>query len=262
MTSNTVNNEIYRQLGHAWWDDDVGEFSTLRFFVNPIRTAFFRRILQGRALTTVLDVGCGGGILAEDLARAGYRVTGIDPAPESIETARAHAIASGLCIEYQVATGERLPFDASSFDIVACCDVLEHVDDVGRVIDEVARVLRPGGVFLYDTINRTWVSKLAVIKVMQEWSSTAFAAPNSHVWEKFIRPEELRRILASRGLAYGEARGLSTHHNLFSMLLDFRRRAKGQISFRELGSRLAFHESDDLEVSYMGFAVKSSPLGP
>lgn len=256
MASTAVNNQVYRELGHAWWDDDVGEFSTLRFFINPVRLGFFLRILQGRALNTVLDVGCGGGILAEDLARAGYRVTGIDPAPESIETAKNHAAVSGLDIEYRVGSGEQLPFANDAFDVVACCDVLEHVDDVDRVIAEVARILRPGGVFLFDTINRTWVSRLAVIKVMQEWSATAFAAPNSHVWEKFIKPDELSHLLGQRGLSQRELRGLSTHHNVASILLDFRRRAKGQISFRELGRRLAFHESDDLEVSYMGYAVK------
>lgn len=92
---------------------------------------------------------------------------------------------------------------------------------------------------------------------MQEWSSTAFAAPNSHVWEKFIKPDELSHMLAQHGLSQGEVRGISTHHNLVSILLDFRRRAKGQISFRELGRRLAFRESDELDVSYMGYAVKA-----
>lgn len=263
MSNQQVNNEIYRQQGHAWWDDDVGEFSTIRFFVNPVRFGFFRRALaQERMLElgkrALLDVGCGGGILAEDFARIGFAVTGIDPAPETIATARAHAAASGLAIDYRIGSGEELPFPAESFDQITCCDVLEHVDDVDRVIGEIARVLRPGGLFFYDTINRTFMSKLAIIKIMQEWPSTAFAAPNSHVWERFIKPAELVAILERHGLASREMRGISPRSiNPISMLLNFRRRVQGKITFRQLGERLAFHEDAHLEVSYMGWAVKS-----
>lgn len=100
------------------------------------------------------------------------------------------------------------------------------------------------------------MSKLAVIKVMQEWPSTAFSEPNMHVWERFIRPAELRRLLERHSLDQREMRGISARRNSIANLLDFHRRVKGQISFKELGQRLAFHESDDLSVSYMGYAVK------
>ncbi len=261
MSAPRVNNEVYRTKGHLWWDDDEGEFSTIRFFFNPVRFGYFERVLAGAGAPAcgrrrLLDVGCGGGLLAELFARAGFTVTGVDPAPESIATARAHAAASGLAIEYEVGAGERLPFPDGAFDHVTCCDVLEHVDDVERVVGEIARVLRPGGFFLYDTINRTFLSKVAVIKVMQEWPATAFAAPRTHVWEKFITPAELAATLARHGLGPRETRGISTHHNFVSMLLDFRRRAQGKITFQELGRRLAFRENGDLYVSYMGYATK------
>ena len=261
MTSPQVNNELYRTLGHCWWDDDVGEFSTIRFFVNPVRFGYFERVLepyrsQAPGPLAVLDVGCGGGLLAEEFARAGFQVTGVDPSPESIETAKSHAAESGLTIAYETGVGERLRFEEASFDHVVCCDVLEHVDDAGRVLGEIARVLKPGGLFFYDTINRTFMSKMAVIKVMQEWPSTAFAAPNSHVWERFIKPVELCRMIEGHGLSQRELRGISACRNPFATWMNFRRRAKGQISFKELGQRLALHESDDLSVSYMGYAVK------
>ncbi|MCE5307644.1 MAG: bifunctional 2-polyprenyl-6-hydroxyphenol methylase/3-demethylubiquinol 3-O-methyltransferase UbiG [Acidobacteriales bacterium] len=263
MKSPAVNNELYRTLGHCWWDDEVGEFSTIRFFVNPVRFNYFSRVLgrhriQEPGSPMVLDVGCGGGLLAEEFARAGFQVTGVDPAPESIETARSHAAKSGLHIAYETGLGERLRFEKASFDHVVCCDVLEHVDDVDRVIGEIARVLKPGGLFLYDTVNRTFMSKLAVIKVMQEWPSTAFAGPNSHVWERFIKPAELYRMLERHGLDQREMRGISSCRNLVANWIDFRRRAKGQITFKELGQRLALHESGDVDVSYMGYAVKSA----
>jgi 2-polyprenyl-6-hydroxyphenyl methylase / 3-demethylubiquinone-9 3-methyltransferase len=257
-----VNNDVYRRLGHAWWDDDVGEFSTIRFFMNPVRSGYFRRILgQQRSLELgrrrLLDVGCGGGLLAEELARAGLEVTGIDPAPESVETARAHASASGLSIEYQIGSGEQLPFPDEAFDHVTCCDVLEHVEDVDRVIGEISRVLRPGGLLFYDTINRTFISRLAVIKLMQEWPSTAFAAPNLHVWERFITPAELAGLLEHHGLEQREMRGITpTSLNPFPLWRSLRRRAQGKITFEELGRRLAFRETGHLDSSYMGYAVR------
>ncbi|MFH1139353.1 MAG: bifunctional 2-polyprenyl-6-hydroxyphenol methylase/3-demethylubiquinol 3-O-methyltransferase UbiG [Pseudomonadota bacterium] len=256
-----VDNQVYRRRGHAWWDEDEGEFSSLRFFVNHVRFAFFRRILEqegtwGLPGTKILDVGCGGGFLSEEFARNGFSVRGVDPAPESVAAARSHAREAGLAIEYLVAAGENLPFDDQSFDLAACCDVLEHVNDVGRVIGEISRVLKPGGLFVYDTVNRTFLSRIAVIKVMQEWPSTAFAGPNSHVWEKFIKPRELAELFRQNDLVNLETRGLSLGINPLAAWLYFRRRGRGEISFRELGRRLRFRESGDLRVSYMGCAVK------
>lgn len=260
-----VDNDIYRRLGHAWWDDEVGEFSSLRFWMNPVRFRYFARVLgRGKTLERgqvgLLDVGCGGGLLAEEFARAGLTVTGIDPAPESIETARAHASASGLRIDYHVGCGETLPFEESAFDVVACCDVLEHVENLEGVLGEIARVLKPGGLFLYDTINRTMASKFAVIKVMQEWPSTAFVARGTHVWEKFVKPSELTVLLKRQGLDPGEMRGIQPRRNVFAVLLDFRRRAQGKISFQELGRRMDMQESDHLDTSYMGYATKQMGL--
>ena len=262
MTTEPVNNDVYRRMGHAWWDDDVGVFSTIRFFMNPVRFGYFERVLlRDRAIERgqrkLLDVGCGGGLLAEEFARVGFEVTGIDPAPETIETARAHACASGLSIQYETGAGEHLPFPDGAFDQVTCCDVLEHVDDVDCVIAEIARVLKPGGLLFYDTINRTFISKLTVIKVMQEWPSTAFAEPNTHVWEKFIKPEELAAELDRHGLDPREVRGIAPARlNPIPLLLNLRRRAQGKITFKQLGQRLAFQETGHLDVSYMGYAAK------
>ncbi len=262
MASET-NSEIYSRLGHTWWDDQEGAFASIRYFINPVRFGYFSRLLAcrlpaGPAAYKLLDIGCGGGLLAEEFARAGFQVTGIDPSIESIETARKHAADSHLNISYHVGIGEYLPFTSDRFDIVVCCDVLEHVDNVGEVIAESSRVLKPGGLFLYDTINRTLASKIGVIKIMQEWPSTAFVEPNCHVWRQFIKPEELTDLLRSRSLENQEIRGLAPRPNPLAIWFHLHRRAQGKITYRELGQRLDFHESDDLKTSYMGYAVKTT----
>ena len=129
-----VNNEIYETLGHLWWSEDAGfELTSLRFCMNPVRYGYFQRILGELAIAgrAVLDIGCGGGYLAEAFAADGFQVTGLDPAVNSIRTAQRHAAETGLQIRYEVGRGESLPFADETFDIVCCCDVLEHVDDVG-----------------------------------------------------------------------------------------------------------------------------------
>ncbi len=259
----TIDNEIYRYKGHAWWDDNES-VATLRYFMNPLRFAYFQRVLstlgpRGAAPKTVLDVGCGGGFLSEEFAKAGYAVTGIDPAPESVECARKHALENGLLIDYHTGCGEYIPAETASFDIVLCCDVLEHVENIRPVLGEIAQVLKGGGVFFYDTVNRTLASHLIVIKVLQDWTFTAQHEPRSHVWEKFVRPEELRTAMAASNLIHKEHRGISSRGNIFLKLMYLRRRVKGKATFRELGDRLKLHESDDLRVAYMGYAVKETP---
>ena len=134
----------------------------------------------------VLDLGCGGGLMSEAYARRGARVTGVDPSTVSLKVARAHARESGLSIRYKQGRGEAFPFPDASFDLVSCCDVLEHVDDLDAVIHRITRVLRPDGLFFFDTINRTWLSWLFVIEVFQEWLHLVPAG--THDWDMFITP--------------------------------------------------------------------------
>ncbi len=176
-----IDNQMYDRLSATWWEDDAF-LNVLKSGLNPARVGYIRRVLtEEMGLRTeglrVLDLGCGGGLLAEEVASLGCRVTGIDPSTESLVVARAHAEQQGLEIEYLEATGENLPFEDATFLVVYCCDVLEHVNDLGRTIGEVARVSAPGAVFIYDTINRTWRSRLLMIKLAQDWSSTAWPEP-------------------------------------------------------------------------------------
>jgi 2-polyprenyl-6-hydroxyphenyl methylase / 3-demethylubiquinone-9 3-methyltransferase len=135
-----------------------------------------------------LGRGCGGGFLAEEFARLGFDVVGVDPSAVSIEAARAHAAASSLNIDYRVGAGEQLLVEDGMFDVAYCCDVLEHVSDLDRVISETARVLKPGGLYLFDTVNRTLQSKLVAIKIAQEWPLTRVVDTPMHDWQMFIKP--------------------------------------------------------------------------
>ena len=253
-----VNNTIYETLGDTWWREDAGfEIASLRHCINPVRYGYFRQQLLSSSLPgrCVLDVGCGGGFLAEEFARDGYEVIGIDPAARSIEAAREHAGRAGLAVRYQQGCGESLPFAAGSFAVVACCDVLEHVDDVNRVLGEVSRVLRPGGAFLFDTVNRTLKSWLVLIKLWQDWGLAGFPA-NAHVWEKFIRPTELSALLERRGIEVRELKGIGPRRNPLALMRAMAGIRAGRLRGAAVANAFAMCPTDDLGISYMGWAVK------
>lgn len=255
-----VDNELYNRPGDIWWDEDE-LLSMLRTMLNPARFAYFRQTLTERLKMDLqgketLDIGCGGGLLAEEFARLGCRVTGIDPSQPSLETARAHARQSGLEIEYRQGVGEQLPFEDANFDLVYCCDVLEHVNDLKQVIAETARVLTPGGIYCFDTINRTLFSKIAAIKLLQEWKATAIMPPNLHDWAQFIRPAELKRLLTQHGLEPQEMQGMTPVGNPIAWLLALRRYKRGKLSFKQMCERVRFKGGGNMLASYMGYALK------
>jgi 2-polyprenyl-6-hydroxyphenyl methylase / 3-demethylubiquinone-9 3-methyltransferase len=259
-----VDNQLYDRLAAGWWDEHG--FLHALAALNPARFGYMRRVItqELHLMPTglrVLDVGCGGGLLAEEFARLGCAVTGVDPSHESLATARAHAAGQGLTIEYRTGSGEALPFVADGFDVVYCCDVLEHVNDLRRVIAEAARVLKPGGVYLYDTINRTLQSRLVVIKLLQEWRCTALMPPHLHDWNMFIRPAELCRLLEQHGLQPGGIIGLQPQAGLLRAIRALRQRKRGLLSYTEVLKQMDLGESPDTSVSYIGYARKPA-LGP
>lgn len=254
-----VDNDVYNQQG-AWWDDNH-PFGLLMSYT-PARFGYFSGLLTGHlgidlAGLRVLDVGCGGGVLAEAFAGVGCQVTGVDPSLPSLEAAAKHAAASGLGIHYQRAFAEELPFPDAGFDVVYCCDVLEHVSDLDKVIGEAARVLKPGGYYLYDTINRTLRSKLAMIKVAQDWPGLRFVPADLHDWNSFIKPADLHRVLLGHGLANEDLVGLGPGCGPLKMFRLLRERARGRITYGELGRRLDLKVVADTSVMYAGYARKS-----
>jgi 2-polyprenyl-6-hydroxyphenyl methylase / 3-demethylubiquinone-9 3-methyltransferase len=257
-----IDNDVYERLGESWWDEN-SPLCLMHGSFTPGRFAYLREVLARHRGASVgglraLDIGCGGGFLAEEFAAMGCQVTGIDPSPASIGAARAHAAARGLRIDYRVGTGERLPVPDSAFDLAYCCDVLEHVSDVDRVIGETARVLKPGGLYLFDTINRTARSKLVTIKLMQEWPLTRLVDTALHDWDMFIKPGELARVLERHGLRLGEITGLGPRARLPAVLGGLVAARRGRITYGEFSTRLDLGRTTSTAISYMGFAIKAA----
>lgn len=258
-----VDNHVYDRDADKW--RDPSHFLSLLVPLATPRAGYVHRVLTERSQLApesirVLDLGCGAGLVAEEMARLGYCVTGIDPSERSIAAARTHAHDAGLAIEYRSGPGEALPFEAASFEAAYCLDVLEHVSAVENVLAEIQRVLKPGGVFVFDTINRTLRSKLLAIKIMQDWEATSVLPRSFHVWDKFIKPSELRAMLEQQGLEPQEFVGLAPRGNLLKHIQVFRKRKQGAVSFGEVGrymaERLTFGK--DMSVLYAGFARKAA----
>ena len=198
------NLEIYDEVAADWWSDDIRWVRTLKNMV-PGRLAWFSRHLNW-ADKAVLDLGCAGGFMAEALTNKGAKVTGIDPAAHAITAATARAEHMDQAIQYDVGVGENLPYPDDHFDAVVCVDVLEHVDNLTKVLAEVTRVLKPGGIFLYDTINRNVIARLATITVAEDM--LRLLPKGTHDPTMFIKPHELRDALSKSGLVAGPQTGL------------------------------------------------------
>ena len=175
--------------------------------ITPVRFAYIRSVAGELQRRRVLDLGCGGGLLAEPLACAGAEVTGVDVCEAALRIANRHAQENGLCVEYARAAAESLPLAGAAFDVVVAFDVLEHVVDLPTAIQEVARVLKPGGRFIYDTMNRTWLCRVAAVWIGERlWPGGP--PRGTHDWHKFIKPDDLLDLFVRNGLTNVETRGL------------------------------------------------------
>lgn len=190
-------NEVdkFNELAHEWWDVD-GQFKTLHH-INPVRVEFIQKHAKLHA-KNLIDVGCGGGILAESLAKAGAKVTAIDLAPQSIEIAKLHLYESNLDINYEcIEISEKSASMAESFDIVTCMEMLEHVPDPNYIIHECAKLLKPGGIAFFSTLNRNFQSY--ALGVIAAEYLLKIVPKGTHDYKKFITPAELRSILVRNG---------------------------------------------------------------
>jgi 2-polyprenyl-6-hydroxyphenyl methylase/3-demethylubiquinone-9 3-methyltransferase len=234
----------FAELAGDWWDE-AGPMASLHK-LNPVRLAYIRDQLcrhLGRdpkargclAGLDVLDVGCGGGLLCEPLARLGARVTGIDLVPGNLEVARTHAQAAGLELSYREIAAEELAAAGASFDLVCAMEVVEHVADAATFLSTCAALVRPGGALVVATLNRTLSAFVLGIVVAEH--VLGWLPRGTHQWGRFLRPSEVARPLRARGFRIVHLTG---------------------VAYDPLRDR--FRLSPDPAVNYMLFAVREGQL--
>jgi len=205
----------FASLSQDWWNLE-GKFRPLHR-LNPVRLTYIRDRAAGRfereplsprplAGLRLLDIGCGGGLLSEPLARLGAEVTGIDAGAESIVVARAHARESCLSIDYRQETAESLAVAGSRYDVVLAMEILEHVADVSAFMAAAAALLAPGGILIVSTLNRT--AKSFALAILGAEYLLGWLAPGTHDWRRFLRPSELASEARARGLTLTDAIGV------------------------------------------------------
>lgn len=205
--SNVDQNEIskFNEIAARWWDPE-GEFKPLHL-LNPTRLGYISDQLGGLFGRRTLDVGCGGGILAESMARAGARVTGIDMAPDGLNVARLHALEAGVNIDYQQSTAEDFAArHAGEFELVTCMEMLEHVPDPASVVRACAELAAPGATLVFSTINKT--AKAYLFAIVGAEYLLKLVPRGTHQFDKFIRPSVLMRYIEDAGLELVDATGL------------------------------------------------------
>jgi len=205
--SNVDHSEIdkFSALAHRWWDP-TSEFKPLHA-INPLRLGWIQSItnLQGKR---VLDVGCGGGILAESLSKAGATVTGIDLSSKALKVAELHQLESGTSVRYLTISAEDLAKEESqSYDVVTCMEMLEHVPDPSSVVQACAKLCKPGGHIFFSTLNRNPKSYLFAI-IGAEYI-LQLLPKGTHQYEKFIKPSELAQFTRTAGLEVIELKGMT-----------------------------------------------------
>lgn len=243
LTSSIDPKEVARfsALAAEWWDPK-GKFGVLHKF-NPVRLAYIREKLSAHfdrdsklarpfEGLRVLDIGCGGGLLCEPMARMGATIVGVDASEQNINTAMVHAQEQGLDIEYRATTAEALKANGELFDVVLNMEVVEHVADVDSFVADCAAMVKPGGVMFIATINRT--AKAFFMAIIGAERLLRWLPVGTHQYEKLVKPEELERALAPTGMAIVDRAGVA-----FNPLEDAWKRAP-----------------NDLDVNYMVLAAR------
>jgi 2-polyprenyl-6-hydroxyphenyl methylase/3-demethylubiquinone-9 3-methyltransferase len=232
----------FSRLSGQWWDTR-GPMAALHKF-NPVRLAYIRdhsaahfgrdpKRLDSLAGLRILDIGCGGGILSEPLARLGAAMVGADPSERNIVVARQHAARSGVEIDYRSTAAEALANAGEAFDVVLAMEVVEHVADVGLFVDAVAAMVKPGGLMFVATLNRTMKSfALAIVgaEYILRWLPRG-----THQWDKFVTPNELEIAIERSGLHIADETGV-----IYNLLAD------------------RWQLSTDMDVNYMIAAEKAA----
>jgi 2-polyprenyl-6-hydroxyphenyl methylase/3-demethylubiquinone-9 3-methyltransferase len=206
MNQNIDQNEVnkFAAIADSWWDP-TGDFKPLHV-INPLRANYINQTISLNGLK-VLDVGCGGGLLAEAFESMGASVTAIDVTEANIEVAKLHAKKTGKTISYMMTRAEDLAIkEPESFDVVACLEVIEHVPDPGQLIDACAKLLKPKGAMFLSTLNRN--PRSFVTAILGAEYIFNILPKGTHEWNKFIKPSELEKYMRTAGIKLKESKGM------------------------------------------------------
>lgn len=231
----------FTAMADEWWDPK-GKFAPLHR-MNPTRIGYIREqivghfSLNGESATpfnnlSLLDVGCGGGLIAEPMARLGANTTGIDAGLENIKVAALHAQQSGIAIDYRCNSAEELALDGAQYDIVLALEIIEHVVNPTLFYDTLAKLVKPGGILILSTLNRT--AKSYAMAIVGAEMVLRWLPRGTHSWEKFIKPSEMADAISKRGLTISDTTGITFNPLNWSFALNPR----------------------DLDVNYLMTAVK------
>ena len=196
----------FQAIASRWWDPE-SEFKPLHD-INPLRVEYIERQAGGLEGKTVVDIGCGGGLLSEAMAARGARVTGIDLAEQSLDVARLHLHESGLEVDYRhVAAEDFAAEQPQAFDVVTCLEMLEHVPDPASIVDAAARLLKPGGTLVLSTLNRH--PKAFALAIVGAEYILGMLPKGTHEYARFIKPSELAQFARNAGLEVTDVSGMS-----------------------------------------------------
>lgn len=204
MNADPLELQKFAELAHRWWDP-TSEFRPLHE-INPLRLEWInaRAPLAGK---NVIDVGCGGGILTESMARKGATVTGIDLGEKALKVADLHSLESGVAVRYKLIAAEDMAEqEAGQYDVVTCMEMLEHVPDPGAIVRAVAKMVKPGGHVFFSTLNRN--PKAYLFAVIGAEYILRMLPKGTHDYEKFITPSELSQYIRSAGLEVAGFKGM------------------------------------------------------
>lgn len=240
-----INNDYYNHLGDTWYDADDDPIAILRAerkVKNPWVIERIKKHFKSQDIK-IADIACGGGFLSNDLGEIFSEVHALDASNSSVETAKKNDISQK--VNYIVGDAYDLPYENDSFDVVCTMDFLEHIDDPERVIKECSRILKPGGLFFYQTFNRNLLAWLVVIKFM-EWF-VPNTPKNLHVIHLFIKPKELQAMFDRINLNVVEWKGWGPRFNRHFIHSVFK---------RSVTKNFGFKVSNSLAIGYIGYAKK------
>ncbi|HCM39090.1 MAG: 3-demethylubiquinone-9 3-O-methyltransferase [Bdellovibrionales bacterium GWB1_52_6] len=243
-----INNQMYDDFGDLWYEGSAHPVALLRAEAR-LKDPWVLREIQsrsGRRPTNILDMGCGGGLLANYLAKNGFKVTGVDLSAPSLEIARKRDTTHSVI--YLKADATRIPVPSHTYNVVCAMDFLEHVNDPEAVLKEAARILKPGGLFFFHTFNRTFLSWLLAVKGVHWFVKNT--PKNLHVFDLFIKPEELTEMGKRSGLELVDLRGAQPRFNrhFWKMLVT-----------REVNRDFEFVFTPSLKLGYLGIMKILSP---